>query len=370
MSQKIAFVGLDVDDKAYHVCVVFKDTGEMVEFKTLAAAEDLVKKFKKIQEQGYEIRCCYEAGFLGFSLFRSLRLKGIFCEVIAPSLIPEIRGGKVKTDRLDARKLATLYMSGLLTAVRVPEEEDEIHRDLVRSRNFLKEQEKCVKQHIVSLCKRQGHDYRKSENKVEYWTQVHLEWLQRLAYRTPQALYALNLGWLLRQLEQTQQMIQQYDQEIFRLAATDKYGPRVKALVCFRGIDVRSAMNLICEIGDVKRFSHPNQLTSFAGLDIIEYSSGGKERKYKITKQGNSQIRTSIVEASQFALMPPRISKGLAKRRADASPKIIDIADRCMNRLYKKSSRLLYAGKHRNKVKVAAAREMLGFVWEALKNVS
>ncbi len=45
---------------------------------------------------------------------------------------------------------------------------------------------------------------------------------------------------------------------------------------------------------------------------------------------------------------------------------LINIADHCLRRLNKKGNRLLLAGKHPNKVKVACAREMVGFVWESL----
>ena len=46
------------------------------------------------------------------------------------------------------------------------------------------------------------------------------------------------------------------------------------------------------------------------------------------------------------------------------------IADRCLKRINKKGNRLLDAGKHPNKVKVACAREMIGFVWESLNQVA
>jgi len=57
-------------------------------------------------------------------------------------------------------------------------------------------------------------------------------------------------------------------------------------------------------------------------------------------------------------------------RRVNTSPEYIAIADRCLRRLSKKGNRLLEAGKHPNKVKVACAREMIGFVWESLNKVA
>jgi len=82
---------------------------------------------------------------------------------------------------------------------------------------------------------------------------------------------------------------------------------------------------------------------------------------------GNPFVRTAVIEASQHAFKKPGISKPLRKRRENADPHFIEIADRCMNRIYRKSTRLLYAGKIRNKAKVAAAREMIGFIWESMR---
>jgi transposase len=102
-------------------------------------------------------------------------------------------------------------------------------------------------------------------------------------------------------------------------------------------------------------------------MDLIESSSGGKEKKYRMTKMGNRYLRTMAIEASQSAFFPPTLSKALKQRRQGVDGKYIDIADRCMKRLHKKSTHLLYSGKLKNKIKVACARELLSFVWESLK---
>jgi hypothetical protein len=48
-------------------------------------------------------------------------------------LIPELASKRVKTDRLDANKMAKYYANGLLTTVYIPTQEDEQERDLIRS---------------------------------------------------------------------------------------------------------------------------------------------------------------------------------------------------------------------------------------------
>jgi transposase len=178
-----------------------------------------------------------------------------------------------------------------------------------------------------------------------------------------------NLVTLLNQLNHLRSQVESYNSEIERYSQDPFYRRQVKALCAYRGISTLTAMTFITEIGDVRRFSHPKKLSSYAGLDIAEYSSGGREKKFGITKMGNRRIRTAAVEAVQRVYLKPHISKRLRSLREGVPTQFTDIADRCMNRLYKKSRNLFATGKPRNKVKVACARELLCFVWETLTAV-
>ena len=112
------------------------------------------------------------------------------------------------------------------------------------------------------------------------------------------------------------------------------------------------------------------QLVSWAGMDIREYASGGKSNRFGITRQGNRYLRTAFIEANQRGYRSATISKDIKARRAKCAAEYVAIADRCLRRVNKKGNRLLLAGKHPNKVKVACAREMVGFVWESLNQAA
>jgi transposase len=180
----------------------------------------------------------------------------------------------------------------------------------------------------------------------------------------------VNLELLLRQLKGISRILTEYGQQLEALAKTPRYEPLVQALTCYKGIKNLFALTMITEIGDVKRFPHPRQLVSWIGMDIREYSSGGKHNRFGITKHGNRYLRTAFIEANQRGYRTARISKDLKARRKNTDPELISIADRCLRRLNKKGNRLLVAGKHPNKVKVACAREMVGFVWESLNKMA
>ncbi|NLG16447.1 MAG: transposase [Fibrobacter sp.] len=152
--KKIVNVGLDVDNTAFNGTGLVLETGECLEIKCKPDHDVLRKKLNELFKDQYTIRLCCESCYIGYSLCRFLRKHGIHCDVIAPSLIPVKTGTRVKTDRLDAAKLAEYYAKSLLTPIYIPDETDEEVRDILRSRNFLVRQRKMLKTHILSACKR------------------------------------------------------------------------------------------------------------------------------------------------------------------------------------------------------------------------
>ena len=180
----------------------------------------------------------------------------------------------------------------------------------------------------------------------------------------------VNLRLLLSQLASINEIVAAYGEEIESMAIQPRYQQAVSALICYKGIKNLFALTMITEIGDVKRFGRPRQLSAWVGMDIREYSSEGKQHRYGITKQGNRYLRTAFIEANQRVYRTTKLSREIKARRANANPDYVAIADRCLRRLSKKGNRLLEAGRHPNKVKVACAREMVGFVWESLNKVA
>ena len=370
MEKSILYVGLDVDDKSFHGCGLSAESGEVIRFKSRPTFGAVMKKLGQWENKGFTLRVCYEATYIGYTLCRALRGQGMACEVIAPSLTPEKPGERVKTDRIDCLKLAEYYAKDMLTPIHVPDEEDEQVRDLIRARSFLVTQRKRLKQNILSICRRHGVHYKEARGATAtYWTRSHMRWLTAQVNAWTGARKK-TVQILLDQLDQLNEGITEYERCIEQYADEDRYRRQKGALNCFRGLDTLSSMTLATELGDILRFAHPKRLTSYSGMDLREYSSGGKEKKYGITKMGNWRIRSTVVEACQRVTDAPRLSKRLKAARKDQDENVIAVADRCMARLHHKAKRMQQAGKHVNKIKVACARELLGFVWEALRLVA
>jgi transposase len=275
----------------------------------------------------------------------------------------------VKTDRIDATELAEFYANDLLTVVSAPDAQLEQDRDLLRSRQQLMQQQGDLRRHIQSLLRRNGLHYKAETQRKTHWQTHHYGWLDRTIEACSGSL-KFNLSLLVRQLKSLDDILAEYGEEVEALAVAPRYRDQVKALICYKGIKHLFALTMITEIGDVKRFAHPRQLVSWVGMDIREYASGGKSHRFGITRQGNRYLRTALIEANQPGYRSARLSKDVKARRANSAPEYVAIADRCLRRLNTKGNRLLLAGKHPNKVKVACAREMVGFVWESLNRVA
>lgn len=109
MNKKILSVGIDVDDQSFHCTAFLKETGEVIETKTKPTFKGLQNKLEefKIKFPGCDMKICYEATYIGFTLQRDLAGNDYDCAVVAPSSTPRAHGNQVKTDRVDAEKLAS-----------------------------------------------------------------------------------------------------------------------------------------------------------------------------------------------------------------------------------------------------------------------
>src|SRR6188472_1367911 len=144
-------VGLDVHARSIRLAAVRAD--QLLEERTLAYDEEQVERLLR---RWPVVRCCYEAGPTGFGLYRYLSGGGIDCAVVAPGLVPQRPGDRVKTDPRDARKLARLHAGGLLQPIHVPSPALEAVRDLVRAREDARLDRMRDRHRLSKFCLRRG----------------------------------------------------------------------------------------------------------------------------------------------------------------------------------------------------------------------
>jgi transposase len=153
------------------------------------------------------------------------------------------------------------------------------------------------------------------------------------------------------------------DKEILAVAETDPYRATVERLACLRGISTLSAMGLVAELQDFRRFEKPRSLMSFVGLIPSERSSGLKERRGGITKTGNGHARRILVEAAWSYRHPPAVGPRAKKLLAGQPPGVVAQVKKAQLRLHKRYTRLIGRGKRSQLAVTAVARELCGFIW-------
>jgi transposase len=107
---------------------------------------------------------------------------------------------------------------------------------------------------------------------------------------------------MFNELEHLRQLRKELLQQLRTLAKSDRYKERVEILQSTPGIGMFTAIRLVLEWGDVSRFKRKEEFASFLGLVPSDYSSGEKERQGHITKQGNSNVRSWLVECSWMSI--------------------------------------------------------------------
>jgi len=342
------YVGMDVHKDSIDIALAEAgERGEVRHYGTIGGAlGDVDRALRKIIAVGGELHVVYEAGPCGYALYRHLAAKGIDCTVVAPSRIPRRAGDRVKTDRRDAEMLARLHRAGELESVYVPLLEDEAVRDLTRAREDAKAAQTRARHQLKSFLLRNGISYAGKT-----------AWKQLVFQEYVAAVTAAG-----ERLERLEQMLRD------TVTAWRMY-PVVQALQSLRGVQLVIAATLVAEIGDIGRFDNPRQLMAYLGLTPSEYSSGQSTRRGGITKCGNSHARRMLTEAAWSYRLPARVTPIIAKRQDGQPREVRDIAWKAQVRLCGRYRLLRGRGKEPNKVVIAVARELAGFVWAIARTV-
>lgn len=354
MDKNTIWIGLDVHAESITVAEFVNDAQVATTSEFANEPKVIAKIFKRLLARG-RVVACYEAGPTGYVLCRQLRKMGVNCTVIAPSLIPKKPGDRIKNDKRDAVKLGRLLRAGELTAVWVPTEEDEAVRDLMRAREDVRRDRSAAAAQQISPSPRppirQG----------QWLHAAVVGWCKALTF--PRHGERVAFEHYIKQVEYLDERVKEFEREIREIAESPLYRERVLRLCSLRGISTLTAMVVISELYDLRRFDHPRELMSFIGLIPSERSSGPKERRGGITKTGNTRVRRLLVEAAwayrKNTSLTPRQRKVLQKQ----PPEVERIARKAGERLGKRYRRLVGRGKKANVACTAVARELCGFLW-------
>lgn len=349
----VRFVGLDVHERSITLAVAEPD-GSVAVFRTIP--HDLNQLLRALRDLSgrAKLKVAYEAGSAGFGIYRKLREADIECHVVAPSRVP--RDGRQKTDNEDAQRLARFLRSGDLRGIYVPDADTEGLRAITRAREDAIKAQQRARGQLRQFLVKEGFKY----DGKSAWTKAHLEWVRKLQFDHPAK--AIVRDDYLREVEAVAGRVARLTENVEAVASVSPLSPLMTALQALRGVQLVTAATIAAEVGDFHRFAGAKHFMSYLGLVPREASSGDREWRGSITKAGNAHLRRVLGEASWHYRFGST-GDAIAKRRSRVTAPVQAIADKAQERLHQRWQRMTLRRKEVNKVNIAIARELAGFIW-------
>jgi transposase len=207
---------------------------------------------------------------------------------------------KQKTDRRDAAHILKLLIEERFPRLWTPNAEERDLRQLLVHRHKLIAIRTRVKGGLQHLALNRG-----LQKKSKLWTEAGQKVLRELPLDP----------WAACRREDLLELLASLDKQIGKLnaaveRAADEH-PHARLLMTQPGVGPITSLAFVLTLGDVSRFQRGKQVASYLGLIPRERTSGGKQRLGAINKQGNSFMRTLLVESAQSVT---RLDEGFRKQ--------------------------------------------------------
>ena len=355
----LTYVGLDAHKDSISVALL-RPGSTTIDEERIANTPEEVRRLVTRWGDVSVVRACYEAGPCGYELQRLLSSLGVDCAGIAPALTPRRPGDRIKTDRRDARKLCRLFRAGELTSVRIPAPDEEAVRDLLRLREDLGEDILRARHRLSKFLLRHGRVFARPS-----WSQAHVRWIREQRFTLP--LLARLRDEHLAAIEMRLAQRDHIERDLLAMATAQPYAAAVRRLSALRGIKELSALTLLVEVGDFRRFGSAREFMGFTGLVPSEDSSGSRRRLGAITKTGNSHLRRVLVEAAWHYQRKPVRNARHRPRLQDQPAAVLAFALAVEQRLHQRYWRMVSRHKLSTVTAVAIARELAGAIWALMR---
>lgn len=291
---KEIFIGLEDSKRTWKICV---RCNRMVVHQTNMPAD--YENLRRYLQRGYPrcaINLMYEAGFAGFWLHDRLVADGINCIVTPAHTVTQEKVHPVKTDRVDALRLATNLENGDYRRCFIPDEELRQDRQISRTMNQIQRDIVRTKNRIRKFLDFNGLNGQLPPGR---WNSSHYKRLRFLPLTEP---LQISLGAHLRELEHLEKCRAKLKVALKVLCTKERYREAVRIKNSCPGIGWLSAIRFTVEWGEMSRFPTGQHLASFVGLTSREYSTGETIRRGRITRQGNGQVRAWLIQCAWRAL--------------------------------------------------------------------
>lgn len=289
------FAGLDVDKQS--ISVTFADHGKLVKSLRLPYSSEQLVSYVRKHFPAQRVAFVYEAGPTGFGLYDDLVAEGHPCLVVAPSMVPSAPGQRVKTNRLDSKKLSEGLRGGQLHSIHVPSPVYRELRHLVQLRDTHVHQMTATKCRIKSLLLYQGMAFPAEDGR---WS---ARALGELKLMPCSGAVRFKLDQLIRTLQFHFQSAVMVQKEIRRFCQNDpELRQSISLLTSIPGIGWIVASHLVARLGDWREINNVRQIGGFLGLVSSEHSTGDHQDRGAITRAGDSRLRNKLIQSAWVAI--------------------------------------------------------------------
>jgi len=328
------FAGLDVDKKS--MAITFADHAQLSKSLRLPYSSEYLLNYVRKYFPEQRVAFAYEAGPTGFGLYDDLVAEGHPCLVVAPSMVPTAPGQRVKTNRLDSKKLSEGLRGGQLQSIHVPSPIYRELRHLVQLRDTQVRQLTATKCRIKSLLLYQGIAFPGADEK---WSRSVLRELKELACS---GAVRFKLDQLIATLEFHHLSAVSVQKEMRRFCKNDpELRKSIELLTSIPGIGWIVASHLVARLGDWREIKNVRQIGGFLGLVSSEHSTGDKENRGSITRSGDSRLRNKLIQGAWVAIAHDLELRAFYRRIYQRHPKkvaakkaIVAVARKMTTRIY------------------------------------
>ncbi len=328
------FAGLDVDQRS--IAVTFSDHGTLQKSLKLPYSAPQLLNYTEKHFPGQRVAFVYEAGPTGFGLHDELTVAQRICLVVTPAMVPQAPRKKVKTNRLDSKKLSEGLRGGQLQGIHVPTQSYRELRHLVQLRDTQVAQLKASKQRIKSLLLYEGIAFPSADGK---WSVTALQQLEQLPCN---ATVRFKLDQLMDTLQFHYLAAAKVQKEIRRFCQNDPELKRcVSYLASLPGVGTITATHALARLGDWRQITDVRQIAGFLGLVSSEHSTGDKEDRGEITRIGDKRLRSKLIQCAWIAIRKDPELRAFYRRVYQRQPKkvaarkaIVAVARKLTTRMY------------------------------------
>lgn len=272
------YVGMDLH-KNYHQIALVDDSGEVLANEKIDNTTRAINKFFK--EVPLDSKVVMESSSVWYNVYSMLEDKGYDVTLSNPLKTKAIASAKIKTDKIDAVTLANLLKGELIAECYVAPPQLMKYRKIVRHRKFIVYSRTNIKNKIHGILLLNG-----IKIPGDTFTQLYVKHLRKLKdYR---------IDGYLNVIDTMNIEIDTISKRIDKLVRSNE---DAQLLTSIPGIGNYTALSIVGEIGDVKRFPDSHKLCSYAGLVPSTHSSGGVTHHGPITKFGSTHLRWVLTEA-------------------------------------------------------------------------